>query len=327
MKMTDKKTYDSAGRPIYIKKGKVVKKVKTSSKTKTNKTNTKSTTKREKKLTENKKEEELPEVEAVEAVEVTEVTEETVEVPVEEAEAIIVNDDVDERPTVEFNLIVLDGEEVPEVLEVSSVHIAEEVSEESEEPQAIVVLDDASYEVSDDVELVAVHVDDEDVVVAIDPEVKEQLEDAGVDVQTDLAEAIKKRGLRRSRPRRRGRASAEVAEPVAVELPTVVHEAEANEVAEPVAVQVPAELEHVVELDVKDDQLVIKEVEEEIDDADQLVPVITKDDEDDIVVVVKPQVKDWCKKRNVDVEKDLSFAVIEAQAVVWSYRKIVVTSN
>lgn len=287
--------YDSSGRPVYKKKKSPKKKPKT-------KTRKKSVSK------------ETTNEESVE---------ESKEGPAPDpAFVAFANEDQKERPTVAFELP--DDKEVPEVMEVTYVNVAADVEDDSTEPQALITLDDATYEVSDDVDLVAVKVDDEDVIVAIDPDIKKNLENEGIDIQTDLEEAVKKAGLKKSRPKRGKKKSLrkKVAIPAELEL---------EESPEPIEVEVdvdvPDELDHVVELAVENDELVIKEVEEPIDNSDVLVPVITKDDQDDIVVVVPEPVADWCKKHKIDVEKDVSFAVIVAEATVVTFRKTVVRTS
>lgn len=264
--------YDSAGRPIYRKKNKTVKKA---------------PAKKQEKKTD---------------------------------KGTLVNTKDKDRPTVEVKLPEV-NKEIPEVLQIVEAKvIADKIDETSDKPQAVIVLEDATYEVSDDVELVPVHTEDADIIVAVDPKTRKDLEAASVDVQLDVAAALKDNKLKKAKPKATAkRQSSRKKKSELVSLPDKDgHES---------VIEVPIEIEHIVKLDVIDNSLVLVPVDDIIDEGNLIIPIITKDDEDDIVVIVPPDVKAWCDHHDIDIEKDVSFAVIEAQTEVYSYKKVVINEK
>lgn len=235
-----------------------------------------------------------------EASAVPEVKEKLDEIAKEPA-TILVNDAVEDKPTVE---VTLAAEGSPQIVEVKK-----DETPTSEDIPAIVV-EDATYEVSDNVETEVVKTEEgkSDVVVAIDPEVKKELEDAGVDIAEVVSEALETNDA--------------VPELPAVEEGDKVELTITDEKDEPkLEMVIPETISQVVEAKVIDDTgetpvIELADTSENIDPEAEVVPVVTAEGQDDAMVVVPPETKEVLDNAEVSVEKDISDALVEANVAV-----------
>lgn len=231
----------------------------------------------------------------------------TMFVPEEREEVLtVVNDDTTKKPTVE--VVTLDP--MPQVVEVSLEGVADSVSKKSEEPQATIVLSDATYEVvSDDVVTEVIKTDDgkSDIVVAIPQEVADAAKDAGINVLDSINKAIEKTEVE----------SPNLPEPYRIDdQPTIPVEISPSNSSETVVVNVPEVVPSVVEAKVIDGEIHLQDVSENVPVTADLIPVITKDGSPDIVVAVTPSTQEHLDDLGIGVATDIGAAIIEAQADV-----------
>ena len=235
-----------------------------------------------------------------EASEVPEVKDKLDEIAKEPA-TILVNDAVEDKPTVE---VTLAAEGSPQIVEVKKDEMAT-----TEDIPAITV-EDATHEVSDGVETMVIETPEgkSDVVVAIDPELKTELDDKGVDVKEAVSEALETNDAVPILP--------ELKEDEKVEL-TITDENEEPKVD----IVVPETISQVVEAKVIDDtaetpMVELTDTSEKIDPEAEVVPVVTAEGQDDVMVVVPPETKEVLDKAEVDVATDVSEALVEANVAV-----------
>jgi hypothetical protein len=235
-----------------------------------------------------------------EASAVPEVAEKLDEIAKEPA-TILVNDAVEDKPTVE---VTLAAEGSPQIVEVKKDEMPT-----SEDIPSIVVTD-ATYEVSDNVETEVVKTEEgkSDVVVAIEPELKKELEDKGVDVVEAVSEAIETNDAVPELPA--------VEESVKVEL-TITDEQDEPKLD----MVIPETISQVVEAKVIDDSgetpvIELADTSEDINPDAEVVPVVTAEGQDDAMVVVPPETKEVLDAADVSVEKDISDALVEANVAV-----------
>lgn len=218
--------------------------------------------------------------------------------------SVVVNEDSHRKPTVEVVL----PDPLPQVVEVSVEAIAEEVDKKSEEPQAKVKVKDASFEVvSDDVvtDVIKTPEGKADIVVAIPTEVKEAAAEAGINIVDAVEKAIEK-----------SEAKAPELPEVKEEAPVVEVEVKPEAAEEPVVVVVPETLPAVVEAKVEDGVVVLSDTSEHVPTTAELIPVVTKDGQPDIVVAVTPSTEAHLEELGIDVVTDIGAAVIEANSDV-----------
>lgn len=226
-----------------------------------------------------------------------------------------------EDPATVTTTVVL-PEELPQIVEVKLEDVVAQTAEGSSEPQATIVVSDATYEVSDNVSLEVIKTEEgkADIVVAIPEEVKAEAEAQGIDIIADVTAAVEQNV-----------AAETVTLPEVSEAPKVEAPAEPIEVFQDngtdvkFEVSVPAELPPVVELveaptSTPEAPVLVLEtkVESEVPADAVLVPVVTKEGENDIVVAVAPELHEQLTEAGVDVSADLSSAVIAAEATVTS---------
>ncbi len=237
------------------------------------------------------------------------VTESVVEVvPEPVLESVVVHQETDVVPTVEVQV----PEVLPQIVEVSVEHLADEVVTDSEVPQAVLVLNDATHEVSDDVHVEVIKTEEgkSDVVVAIPLELKADLEAQGIDVMQDVADAIDKSVAE----------APSLPEPVEATDVTVsvVDEAEQPKLE----VTMPDVVPQVLELTVTDPvnegvpAVTLENVSGDIPDTHVLIPVVTGEGQPDVMVAVDPDVKAELEAAGVDVAADVSAALVEADVAV-----------
>lgn len=224
--------------------------------------------------------------EVTEASEVEEVVEKLEEIAKEPATILV---DVEEaEPTVE---VTLAAEEAPQIVEVKL-----DENPVSEDIPAIVV-EDATAAVPADVVLIKAETAEEksDVVIAIAPEVKEELEAKDVVVEEVVVKALEIND----------------AEP---ELPTESLDLPVTEVkVDEVTVEVPEVITQIVEIEKENDVITISDSSPSIDEAQELVPVETPDDQPNVVAVVE---KETAEEVVEVVEKALEEAAVEVETVV-----------
>ena len=230
------------------------------------------------------------------------------------AEPIVLNADNPTVPTVE----VIVPDPLPQVVEVTVENVAPSVDPASSEPQATIVVSDATFEVkADDVvtDVIKTPEGQSDVVVAVPAEVKEELAAAGI----DAVEAVK--------------AAVEEAAPVAPELPAP----QELVTAENVTISVTDQATDEPKLEVTSPEVISQVVEavlvapvsaegvpavelvnvsENVPADSTLIPVVTMEGQPDVVVAVSPEVQATLEAANVNIVEDVSKALVEAEVKV-----------
>ena len=218
----------------------------------------------------------------------------------------VVNTESESVPTVQVNL----PDPLPQIVEVSATQIPDVVDPKSDEPQAVITVKDATYEVeSNDVVTSVISTPDgqSDVVVAVPSDVYEELAAVGIDPVLAIEAAIVKE------------------EVVAPALPPeeVVASTTSEVTVTPVdsgvavTVVVPDTLPSVVEATVSEEgKVVLSDVSENIPDNATVTPVITAPGQPDIMVVTTPETDVKLDNLDVDVAKDIGDAVVKAEAEV-----------
>lgn len=213
-----------------------------------------------------------------------------------EPATILVNDMVEDKPTVE---VTLAAEEAPQIVEVK-------LDEAPSSDAPAIVVEDASYEVvSDTAEFVVVPTEEgkSDVVVAVEPEVKAELEAANVDIVDTVKTALEVNDAVPELPTE------------TVTAPTVTVEVGSEEST--VEVEVPETLSQVVELTAPaEGELAIEDTSAEISETAEVLPIVTPEGQPDIVVAVEPEVKAAVEAEGLDVVEVVEAAVEESSAVV-----------
>jgi hypothetical protein len=197
---------------------------------------------------------------------------------------------------------------MPQIVELEVEQLSEEVDKKSTEPQATIVLTDATYEVIPDAvvtEVIKTEDGKSDIVVAVPVEAHAELTDAGIDVNKVITDAL---------------AKSEVAAP---ELPAPVEEPSSTVIEVPstgtgdlVAVVIPEVLPSVVEATVEDGQVVLTDVSENIPTDATVIPVVSAPGQPDIAVAVTPETQVALDDLGVDVVTDVSAAIVEAKTEV-----------
>lgn len=238
------------------------------------------------------------------------------EVPAEGTVETVVN--AEDTSTVTTTVVL--PEELPQIVEVKLEDVVAQTNESSSEPQATIVVTDATYEVSDNVTLEVIKTEEgaTDIIVAIPEEVKIEAEAQGIDIIADVTAAIEQTT-----------AAETVTLPVVEE--TVVEETkvETIEVLEDnnkdvkFEIEVPAELPAVVELveaptSTEEAPVLTLDtaVETTVSPEAILIPVVTPEGQNDIVVAVEPELHDKLVEAGVDIAADVGSAVIAADVTV-----------
>jgi HSP20 family molecular chaperone IbpA len=235
------------------------------------------------------------------------------EVKAEEAPAsegtvtVTVNEDNTNVPTTEVVL----PDPLPQIVEVSIDLVGNSTT--SSEPQATITVEDATHEVSDNTVLETIKTPEgqPDIVVSVPAEVAATAEANGIDIVSDVKAAVEEA------------APEIVAAPIAPETtvssePVVVKDEETSEPK--IEVVVPEELPPVVELVKSEEPASTDSPVVELVPADPtnipedhvLVPVVTQEGQNDVVVAVAPELHEELTNAGVDIAADVSTAVIEA---------------
>lgn len=235
----------------------------------------------------------------------------------EDTTSTVVNTESTSVPTTEVVL----PDPLPQIVEVSIDPTG--TSTTSTAPQAVITVEEATHEVSDNtsVEVIKTPEGQPDIVVSLPDVVKEIAEKNGIDIIADITKAI------------------EVSQPE-ISLPDVVPETTISEesiiVNNPVndkpkvEVTVPDTLAPVVEL-VKTEEstsevpaVTLTPIDAtDIPEDHILVPVVTQEGQNDVIVAVDPVLHEELVKSGVDISTDVSAAVIEASAEVTSVSETV----
>lgn len=227
----------------------------------------------------------------------------------------VVNAEDTSTPTVEVTVPA----ELPQIVEVKLEEVVPTADASAPEPQAAITLEDATYEIkADDATLSVVPTEEgkADLVIAFPDEVKVALEDAGLSIEKDILPAIEAA----VKPEI-------VADPVLVEEPkaelvpveVVPAEAGAPETAIEVAtpdVVTPVMTAEVVVADDLGKTIELKSADEAIPADAELLPIVTPEGQNDIVVAVTPEVKELLAETDVTVTEALTKAVNEAEVTV-----------
>jgi len=219
---------------------------------------------------------------------------------------VIVNEDTKKAPTVE--VVVLDP--MPQIAELEVEILSDDVNKKSPEPQATLVLTDATYEVIPDnvvTEVIKTEEGKSDIVVAVTVEDHAELTEAGIDINKVLTDAIAKSEV----------ATPELPPADKVEEPlTSVIEVTSTGSGEIVEVVIPDIVPSVVEATVEDGQVVLTDTSANIPEDATVIPVVTAPGQPDIAVAVTPETQVALDELGIDVVKDVSAAIIESKAEV-----------
>lgn len=251
-----------------------------------------------------------------------------VEEPAVVEEAVTVDTVVNSEDTTTTTTVVALPEELPSIVEVKLEDVIADANPTSSEPQATIVVTDATYEISDNVTLEVIKTEEgkADIVVAIPEEVKVEAEAQGIDIIADITAAIEATVAEES-----------VTLPeatVEIESPKIetIEVFEDNETDVKFEIAVPADLPAVVELvetpeSTPEAPVLTLDVktETEISPEAILVPVITPEGQNDIVVAVDPVLHETLVEAGVDIAKDIEAAVIAAEVEVVTTEEPTVT--
>jgi HSP20 family molecular chaperone IbpA len=218
--------------------------------------------------------------------------------------AVVVNEENKKAPTVE--VVALDP--MPQIVELEVEALVDEVDKKSAEPQATLILNDATYEVVPDnvvTEVIKTEEGKSDIVVAVTVEDHAELTEAGIDINKVLTDAIAKSEV----------AAPELPAPVDEPSSTVI-EVPATGTGDIVEVVIPEVLPSVVEATVEDGQVVLTDTSASIPEDATVIPVVSAPGQPDIAVAVTPETQVALDELGIDVVKDVSAAVIESKVEV-----------
>lgn len=224
--------------------------------------------------------------------------------------SVVVNAEDTTVPTTEVNI----PDPVPQIVEVTLEEVKAQIDPVSSEPQAVIVVSDAVHELSDDVTTTVVTTEPgkADIVVAVSEETQKVADQAGIDIIADIKQSI---------------AQADVASPELpvvenVEQTTVTVVSETNEPS-PLTVTTPEVITPVVELTIDPElatteapSVVLSDSSEQVSPTAELIPVVTAEGQNDVVIAVEPEVKAELESKGVDIAADVSAALIQANVEV-----------
>jgi len=234
----------------------------------------------------------------VEEAAAVEVVAEKLEEIAKEPATILVDDAVDEKPTVE---VTLAAEEAPQIVEVT-------IDPEPATDAPAIVVEDATVEVkSDTAELIPVTTEEgkSDVVIAIEPEVKAELEAKDVVVEEVVAKALEINDAVPEIP----------VETALAPVETVEIKSEVNP-DKTLTVEVPEVISQIVEVEKEGDKIVLNDTSAEILPEAELAVVETPAGEADIVIAVEPVVAAELADEGLEAEKVVAEAIAEVAATV-----------
>lgn len=197
---------------------------------------------------------------------------------------------------------------MPQIVEVTASHIANNITTNTVAPQAILILRDASYEIQSNnvvTDVIKSGPNKSDIVVATPIEDSQALTAAGIDPMQAIKQAISE-----TAPMLPGLPPATVDESKLVEVEVQPHDARA------VAVVVPEVLSSVVEATVDAGRILLKDTSEHIPPNADLIPVVTPAGQPNIIVAVTPSTQAVFDHLGLDVAKDLSKAISDADSAV-----------